>query len=219
MCLVSDPGSLKLLNSNFLFKKCIFYGANNCIFNTSHYKRTNYFLFCKGLIFYLEKMVSNNPTSFSLFCTICSFNEAKYSFILAFRILFSSQVWASVFFNRILNSCLKPVVLCPWAPLGQCSATSSWDWVEQTSVRLHCSDCYPAAAHCPGPVSFLASQETAAQLLSFFFLLFVCLCVCVCVCVFVGSLSKTSNWFAFLCKFLDAFEEPRYVRRQKYCFC
>lgn len=74
----------------------------------------------KNLKFYLGKMVNSGPPIFSLRSSTCSFNVAKYSFILAFSILFCSHVYRSAPFNRILKSCLKQVVLCTQAPLGRC---------------------------------------------------------------------------------------------------
>lgn len=65
--------------------------ANVYIFSASPYKETAFSHCTKKVNFVLRKM-NCDPTIFSLLSPTCSFNIAKYSFVLAFIILFSSQV-------------------------------------------------------------------------------------------------------------------------------
>lgn len=81
-------------------------------------------------------MVNSDPTVFSLLSSACSFNVSKYSFILAFSVLFGSQVYRSVPFSRISKSCLKWVVLCMWAPRGDAEQVQLKALPGQTSVML-----------------------------------------------------------------------------------
>lgn len=157
-------------------------------------------------------MVNSGPPIFSLRSSTCSFNVAKYSFILAFSILFCSHVYRSAPFNRILKSCLKQVVLCTQAPLGRCWAATARGTARADLCKT------------PQPRRATKWQHTVlAQLLSWP-LERLCstiglgffwgkgagrgLCVCVCVFVFWKSV-KTASWFAFLCYFLVVVEEPR----------
>lgn len=108
----------------------------------------------------------------AVFCCSPPLVISIYSFILTFRVLFSSQGWGSVSFNGILKSCLKPGVLCSRSPLGQCSASSE-DWVEQ----IICETWFPELPNISrrSCTCFFASFSRDCGM--------VVLCVCVCVCV------------------------------------
>lgn len=97
--------------------------ANVRIFSASPCKETDFFHFTKKVNFIRERW----RTVFSLLSPTCSFNGAKYSFVLAFIILFSSQVHRDLHLSvkELFGRCVSVFVGSSWAvlePLGDSSA-------------------------------------------------------------------------------------------------